>query len=225
MHRTDSHRIKINPSMIIITFFLSIFIEHKYSDRMQSQNSQLVLSIYTSENGNKGGIDVSLGKKFYNKREGPRSTECWVGMLMEVWKPPSRQTPRVKTWDSEGSIEKCENRVPPPKLHYVHHSPAGSSGPAHHTWVLLQQNLAMPVFMWIHMYGTYTHRHIDIGNWWSWSLLQKLKKKENYKLWSLNIKDKTSWNKMTPSSILEKALLIYFFLKKENSCMLRQTYM
>lgn len=30
---------------------------------------------------------------------------------------------------------------------------------------------------------------------------------------------------MTPSSILEKALLIYFFLKKENSCMLRQTYM
>lgn len=51
--------------------FLSIFIEHKYSDRMQSQNSQLVLSIYTSENGNKGGIDVSLGKKFITREKAP----------------------------------------------------------------------------------------------------------------------------------------------------------
>ena len=54
-------------------FFLSIFIEHKYSDRMQSQNSQLVLSIYTSENGNKGGIDVSLGKKFVTREKAPKS--------------------------------------------------------------------------------------------------------------------------------------------------------
>lgn len=50
---------------------VSIFIEHKYSDRMQSQNSQLVLSIYTSENGNKGGLDVSLGKKFITREKAP----------------------------------------------------------------------------------------------------------------------------------------------------------
>lgn len=64
---------------------------------MQSQNSQLVLSIYSSENGNIGGVDVSLSKKFYNKREGPRSTECWVRMLMEVWSPPSRRTAEGET--------------------------------------------------------------------------------------------------------------------------------
>lgn len=52
-------------------FFFFVFIEHKYSDRMQSQNSQLVLSIYTSENGNKGGLDVSLGKKFITREKAP----------------------------------------------------------------------------------------------------------------------------------------------------------
>ena len=38
---------------------------------MQSQNSQLVLSIYTRENGNKGGIDVSLGKKSVTREKAP----------------------------------------------------------------------------------------------------------------------------------------------------------
>lgn len=54
-----------------LLFFFFVFIEHKYSDRMQSQNSQLVLSIYTSENGNKGGLDVSLGKKFITREKAP----------------------------------------------------------------------------------------------------------------------------------------------------------
>lgn len=68
----DFHGSEINPSWTIRAFFfLSIFIEHKYSDRMQSQNSQLVHSIYTSENRNKGGIDVSLGKKFVTREKAP----------------------------------------------------------------------------------------------------------------------------------------------------------
>lgn len=72
IHTTDSHRSEIKFSLTITDLFLlSIFIEHKYSDRMQSQNSQLVLSIYTSENGNKGGLDVSLGKKFITREKAP----------------------------------------------------------------------------------------------------------------------------------------------------------
>lgn len=72
IHMTDTHGIERNPSLIITAFFfLFVFIEHKYSDRMQSQNSQLVLSIYTSENGNKGGLDVSLGKKFITREKAP----------------------------------------------------------------------------------------------------------------------------------------------------------
>ena len=38
---------------------------------MQSQNSQLVLIIYSSENGNKVAIDVSLGKKFVTREKAP----------------------------------------------------------------------------------------------------------------------------------------------------------
>jgi len=55
------------------------------------------LCVYSTENGNKGGVDVSLSKKFYNKREGPCSTEYWVRMLMEVRSLPSRRTAEGET--------------------------------------------------------------------------------------------------------------------------------
>lgn len=64
---------------------------------------------------------------------------------------PDRQ-PTVKTWDLEGSIEKCESSVPLRKLHYIHHGPSGFGGPAHGTRVPLQQNLATPVFIYADTY-------------------------------------------------------------------------
>ena len=114
---------------------------------MQSQNSQLVLSIYTSENGNKGGLDVLLGKKFITREKAPEVGNAGQGCQ---WRSenhhPDRQ-PRVKTWDLEGSKKKCENRVPLQKLHYIHYGPSGSGDPVHGTRVPPLQNLAMPAFM------------------------------------------------------------------------------
>lgn len=60
---------------------------------------------------------------------------------MEVWNHHPDRQPGVQTWDLEGSIKKCENRVPLPKLRYVHdarqreETHAGhSSGPFSRTW-------------------------------------------------------------------------------------------
>lgn len=55
-------------------------------------------------------------------------------------------TVQMRTWGVEGAVQKCENRVPLQKLHYIHHGPSGLGDPACGTGVPLPQNLAMPVF-------------------------------------------------------------------------------
>lgn len=50
-------------------------------------------------------------KSFYNKREGPRSTECWVRMLLEVRSPPSRRTAEGETLRRGRFHRKWEHRI------------------------------------------------------------------------------------------------------------------
>jgi hypothetical protein len=45
---------------------------------------RLVLSIYTSDSGKRGGTNASLSKNLYIREKAPKSKEWWVGMKMEV---------------------------------------------------------------------------------------------------------------------------------------------
>lgn len=108
-------------------------------------------------------------KSFYNKREGPRSTECWVRMLMEVWSPPSRRTAEGETLGHGRFHRKWGHRIlldtPWPfrtgRPHWWHLGNLPTE--LGHAGLYVIQ--CMP-----HRHKTHRHWH-----WWSPSLLPKTK--------------------------------------------------